>query len=994
MSGDYSRQRFEPAKHFSAVLMQQGRIQLDADWNEQGAILDRRWRAETTDLIGRCGVPKETPDGFKIVAAGDTFTIGLGRIYVDGLLVENHGQGPVTFDQVLAELRGTTAAPYAQQPYFPNPPQLLPGRHLVYLDVWQREVTALADPTLIEPAVGTDSTARLQTVWQVKVLPNIGEGVTSTTPDADIPGWSAVLQPSAGRLSTTADGVSGVPEDPCLLPPGGGYTGVENQLYRVEIHDGGPLGLATFTWSRDNATVATQVLAIPAPDRLVVDSTGRDAVLRFNIGDWVEITDNERELQGLPGEMLRLQAVDDATRTLLLEQPLPAGVFAINEQGRTDPARHTRVRRWDQGGKVLDTNGNLLVDLDDPSQPRVIPIPSGAGTSIIIEHGVRIAFDTASPDSPFRTGDYWVFATRTADASVERLEQAPARGIHHHFCRLALIEVSDDHQVTVSADCRQIFPHGLLASTTGEVLFEAAPVGQEVVSGPIDTGLGSGPVCVVLGMAQMPVQTQNPVIMLGHNAQALLTADIESPSGLLQVRAVRQGQSSGALPMLVHWWAFRPERHLGQVVVAPGVSVSIAPAQPIISAGGQQQFTATVTGTTNTAVTWSVTGGGTISPTGLYRAPASVSAPTAVTVTATSVADTTRSATTTVTILPQITVVVEPPTATALVGAQQQFTATVTGTTDTRVSWSVNGIRGGNTTLGTISAAGLYQAPGAVPTPPVVTVTATSVADDTKSATATLTVEPQVSVAIAPTNVTVTSGTQQQFTAFVSGTDNPAVTWSVTGPGSISQTGLYQAPAVSTSASATVTATSQADPSKSATAAVTILPQVSVTVSPTSAEVRLGATQQFTATVNGTSNKAVIWRDTGLGTIDQNGFYRAPTVVSTTATTPLTLTVRATSRADSRQSGSATVTIPAVSVSVSPPSADLSQDEQLQFSASVENAADTRVTWRVQEGGNGGSITSTGLYTAPRRPGIFHATATSVADGAKRATVSITVGTT
>ena len=71
MSGDYSRQRFEPSKHFSAVLMQQGRVQLDADWNEQGAILDRRWRAETTDLIGRCGVPKETPDGFKIVAAGD-----------------------------------------------------------------------------------------------------------------------------------------------------------------------------------------------------------------------------------------------------------------------------------------------------------------------------------------------------------------------------------------------------------------------------------------------------------------------------------------------------------------------------------------------------------------------------------------------------------------------------------------------------------------------------------------------------------------------------------------------------------------------------------------------------------------------------------------------------------------------------------------------------------------------------------------------------------
>ena len=67
------------------------------------------------------------------------------------LLAENYGQGPEVFDQVLAEMRGTTAVPYAQQSYFPNPPPLLPGgRHLVYLDVWQREITAIEDPDLIE----------------------------------------------------------------------------------------------------------------------------------------------------------------------------------------------------------------------------------------------------------------------------------------------------------------------------------------------------------------------------------------------------------------------------------------------------------------------------------------------------------------------------------------------------------------------------------------------------------------------------------------------------------------------------------------------------------------------------------------------------------------------------------------------------------------------------------------------------------------------------
>ena len=259
--------------------------------------------------------------------------------------------------------------------------------------------------------------------------------------------------------------------------------------------------------------MATRVLAIPRLDQLVVDSTGRDAVLRFNAGDWVEMTNDTRELQGLPGEMRQIKTVDEATRTLILEQPLPQGVFATNGRGQTDPTQHTRVRRWDQHGKVLDINGNVLVDLDDPAQSGVIH----TGTSVILEHGVGIAFDMAAAEGTFRTGDYWVFATRTADASVEPLAQAPPRGIHHHYCRLALLRVESNGQVTGIEDCRQLFPHGLLAITTGEVLFQSVPSGQEVISGNIDSGLGSGPICVVLGMTQ----TQGPVVTVGNIPQIL-----------------------------------------------------------------------------------------------------------------------------------------------------------------------------------------------------------------------------------------------------------------------------------------------------------------------------------------------------------------------------------------------------------------------------------------------------------------------------------------
>ena len=163
MSGDYSRHTFDPGQDFSSVLMQQGRVALDADWNELVAIVDRRLRAETVDIIGRAVVPRETPQGFEITISGTgnnkTLSIGRGRMYVHGLLAENHGPTPLAFDLstpkpdgsgpigVLVELLGGTPLSWLAQPHWPQRPEAphrLPtsdGPHLAYLDVWQREVT-------------------------------------------------------------------------------------------------------------------------------------------------------------------------------------------------------------------------------------------------------------------------------------------------------------------------------------------------------------------------------------------------------------------------------------------------------------------------------------------------------------------------------------------------------------------------------------------------------------------------------------------------------------------------------------------------------------------------------------------------------------------------------------------------------------------------------------------------------------------------------------
>lgn len=261
----------------------------------------------------------------------------------------------------------------------------------------------------------------------------------------------------------------------------------------------------------------------------------------------------------------------------------------------------------------------------------------------------------------------------------------------------------------------------------------------------------------------------------------------------------------------------------------PVIAVSISPTTATLNTGGTQQFQATVTGTTNTAVQWevnAVVGGnaqtGTISTTGLYTAPATLPLPTNFTVSAVSVADGTKSASATVTVNSPVQVMISPTSAAIAVNATQQFTATVSGTSNTAVTWSVDGVAGGNSTVGTVSAAGLYTAPAMFGSHMV---TATSVADATQSASATVAV---VSLNVTPSTATLSPHGTQQFTANVQGYSDNSVTWSVDGVmggnstvGTISTTGFYTAPG--SLGQHTITATSVPVPNLSANATVTVV---------------------------------------------------------------------------------------------------------------------------------------------------------------------------
>lgn len=254
------------------------------------------------------------------------------------------------------------------------------------------------------------------------------------------------------------------------------------------------------------------------------------------------------------------------------------------------------------------------------------------------------------------------------------------------------------------------------------------------------------------------------------------------------------------------------------------ISVHLNQSTANLFPGATQQFTATVTGTTNTAVTWtvdSVSGGnsadGTIANTGLYTAPQQTGTHV---VTATSVVDATKSASATVTVSGSVSI--SPSTSTLLTGATQQFQATVDGKANSTVTWAVDGVNGGNSTSGTISSAGLYTAPSQAGNH---TISASAGTGAGNTASVQLNV---FSFAISPDGAAISPGSTLQFTATIQGLTNTAVTWSVDGAaggnssvGTVSTSGLYTAP--NAIGPHTVTAASGAYPSDTVNARITVI---------------------------------------------------------------------------------------------------------------------------------------------------------------------------
>lgn len=318
-----------------------------------------------------------------------------------------------------------------------------------------------------------------------------------------------------------------------------------------------------------------------------------------------------------------------------------------------------------------------------------------------------------------------------------------------------------------------------------------------------------------------------------------------------------------------------------------------------------------------------------------------------------------------------VTVTVQPLTANVVLGQSQQFQATVSGTSNDAVSWTVNGTVGGNSASGTVSPAGLYTAPATMPSPPNVTVTAVSQASPQASGSATVTLlQSNTAVTVAPLTANVPTGGAQVFTVTVTGLASSAVTWSVNGIaggsaafGTIvannSTSAVYMAPAaVPSPASVTVTATSTADSTKSGSAAVTITCANPILLTPSAATLALGQSQTFTASFCAPNNATIVWDVNGIpGGNSASGIITVTSATTASYTAPADLpainpsVIHATA---GMLVASATVTFASgVTVSVLPPSASIAIGQRATLTPIVTNSSDTTVTWTVNGSANG-----------------------------------------
>jgi hypothetical protein len=427
LKGDFSRWHYRRRDNFNGVLPQQGRVLLDADGTAQSRIVTDWQDVAAEDIIGAgaAAVPSDRPDSFHIgrarVQGSDVIvTVEPGRIWADGRLV--HLEEAAAVDRVATYL----------QPPVQNPPGTVAGiaagvRDAVVLEVWREAINGFQLPDLlIEPALGGPDTAeRIYTASAFRLY-RMGAGDTcASIPIAD--DFSG-----KGKLKVTLQPTVTSGGD-CPVVEGGGYTGFEHHLYRVEVADvasGGPM----FKWSRFNGGLV---------GRGIFDAAAK----RVNItANFAAIT-----TCGLSGLYLEAEEFDAQQGMWRVTYGAPVTLNSSNQL--VLPAAATF-------GTIPSSPASVFFRLWDGLKTMAgFPV---SANPVELEDGIRLEFEAAATGK-YAPRDYWTFPVRAAGVGNPQVlvDSRPPEGIHHHRVALGVITWNAGKDATSDAgeisDCRDPF---------------------------------------------------------------------------------------------------------------------------------------------------------------------------------------------------------------------------------------------------------------------------------------------------------------------------------------------------------------------------------------------------------------------------------------------------------------------------------------------------------------------------------------------------------
>ena len=468
MKTEISRDSYQPAKRYSGVYQQQGRMLTDADWNELVEIMKGRLNEALKDVVGvepgsRGGTPKWRALQL-IDDPADVFKIAPGIVYAQGLCAQMPGDSNLVF---------------AAQPDFPSPPAPS-GNYVLYADLWERSVTQLVDARLRDKGLhNADTCSRKQTLLQVKWCPeNIDPQTSAKNPSKG----NAPLSLSLVQKATTPD-----PCDPCAAELDI-ESRVGNYLFRVEVHDvvgdADNPGEITLKWSRENGAEHFESL-----NNLSNMPAG------FIANHWVYEFYDETSDRHL-GNHLDNTAWQ-ASRGVLV----PGNAYAPATVPGSSETR-TLVRRWD-GYCKIDLSGGSLVEGVDRGVTLSTALAAdnhgyvdiGSRLTVVFE-AIKLELDLNSRS--FVAGDFWLADVREAehdpgDPGKSRLiENREPQGIEHRYLTLGSVNAGTLNP-NQEAERKLAFP----ALTELTRLFHIGGDGQEAmpehfVAQSIKAGVANG----------------------------------------------------------------------------------------------------------------------------------------------------------------------------------------------------------------------------------------------------------------------------------------------------------------------------------------------------------------------------------------------------------------------------------------------------------------------------------------------------------------------